>query len=690
MKISLGMNLQSGPWGGGNRFGHALVAALRARGVAVVHDLHDPDIDLIVLADPRIDLQITAYNHFDVLHYLRRVNPRAVVVHRINECDERKGQQGQVNPLLRQATRIADHQVFVSDWLRRLHLAQGMASAQNSVILNGSDAGIFNADGHQPWAGAFPVKLVTHHWGVHPLKGFAIYQQLDRLPHVELTYIGHLPQGVTFSQHVPPLTGAALAAEIKKHDVYVTASQFEPGSNHQNEGALCGLPLLYIDQASMPEYCRGYGVAFTPENVAAKLDELLQRYHEFDLRAYPHTAARATAQYADLFSAMHAERETILARRAWPQVITGDDPAVWLRDVRAPVLGYLRSLAHDLPGRYAPAHEGVTEQGAALSLPYSLWALACYHELDETPPDLAAWLAFIAAFQVQEPPPGWRIGAGAFVDPALLAALRGAVRRLVRWRARLGGPFSAPEIAIQRLTGLAIDTLAAYKIPAPAAYRGFPTTARALNRALRASATDAVRHMAVFVAHEAPRFLPQAGAAALRATSSAWIASAHDPHTGGYARGLSAADPVARMVASAPFVEGLTTLGEPLHSPQRLLDDALTARPADLEALLATVTVLRACAAQTNHRRAEVAAQAAGLIPVLQAHFNPLDGGFMWFAASAARYIEGVRIMRARPASDLGGTWLACRARAHLLALMSDVVEGQTPHNPPGGGLRIY
>ncbi len=35
MKISLGMNLQLGPWGGGNQFGHTLAEYLNRKGVEV-------------------------------------------------------------------------------------------------------------------------------------------------------------------------------------------------------------------------------------------------------------------------------------------------------------------------------------------------------------------------------------------------------------------------------------------------------------------------------------------------------------------------------------------------------------------------------------------------------------------------------------------------------------------------------
>ena len=53
MKVALGQKIQEVPWGGGNRFAAALASALEGRGDKVVCGLDDPDIDLIVLTDPR-------------------------------------------------------------------------------------------------------------------------------------------------------------------------------------------------------------------------------------------------------------------------------------------------------------------------------------------------------------------------------------------------------------------------------------------------------------------------------------------------------------------------------------------------------------------------------------------------------------------------------------------------------------
>lgn len=327
MNISIGMNLQRGPFGGGNQFGNALVKSLEASGHRVTFNLQAYDLDLILLAEPRSNLQISAYSDAHIWQYVKLLNPHGLVIHRINECDERKGTTG-VNKRIIAANRVADHTVFVSDWLRDLYLEQGIGSRAFSVIRNGSDRAIFHADGYREWDGQSPLKIVTHHWGGHWLKGFDVYQQLDEWladttfsDRFSFTYIGNIPDGFTFkhAKHIKPLSGTALADAIREHHVYITGSQNEPGPNHQNEGANCGLPLLYRPSGGLTEYCEGYGIAFSMSTLREALDKMRQEYHQWreHIQHYPYNAENTMRQYQALFADMQKRYENLVATRAW-------------------------------------------------------------------------------------------------------------------------------------------------------------------------------------------------------------------------------------------------------------------------------------------------------------------------------------------------------------------------------------
>jgi hypothetical protein len=326
MKVAIGYRVVEGPWGGGNGFVTALESALRAAHHEVVHELRDTDIDIILLFDPRARLPNIPFAAGTILRYLAFRNPEAIVAHRVNECDERKNTRT-MNLRLRLANYCADHTVFVGSWLQGLPVWRDRRGRDDSVILNGADDSLFHSDGHRNWDQHRVLKLVTHHWGGNWMKGFDVYDRIDSMletaswrDRIAFTYIGNLPKGYRFRnvRYVLPLAGKKLADELRSHHVYVTASINEPGGNHQNEGALCGLPLLYRKSGCLPEYCGGFGIMFEgPEDFETALGKIIESYASLAprMRAYPHTAAKTMAQYLALFEDLTARRADITRNR---------------------------------------------------------------------------------------------------------------------------------------------------------------------------------------------------------------------------------------------------------------------------------------------------------------------------------------------------------------------------------------
>lgn len=323
MKVAIGYHLQDGPWGGGNQFARSLAQALERKGDQVRFDLRDNDIDLIVLTDPRERSPSVSFGAGAILRYLLLRNPRALVVHRINECDERKGTR-HMNRLLRRANYVADHTVFIATWLKDLSVWE--RQTPHSVILNGADTRFFNPAQYRPWDGTEPLRLVTHHWGGNRLKGFDVYEELDRLlidpawaGKIAFTYVGNLPVGVMLpnTRYLSPLDGEALGRELAAHHVYVTGSVNEPAGMHHIEGALCGLPLLYRRSGALPEYCEGFGVGFDSADFIPALHSMLNQYTSYAdrMRGYCHTAEHMCEEYIALFERLMSQQKSILASR---------------------------------------------------------------------------------------------------------------------------------------------------------------------------------------------------------------------------------------------------------------------------------------------------------------------------------------------------------------------------------------
>ena len=331
MKIALGYHIQRGAWGGGNQFAKSVVRVLEGAGHKVVYSLDEEDIDIILLTETRRRSPSAAFTAAKVIRYIIFKNTNALVIQRINECDERKN-SSYMNSLLKRANYIADHTVFVGSWLKDLPLWR---EGSHSVILNGADQSIFKASGRSYWDRTQPMQLVTHHWGAHWMKGFDVYLHIDRLlskkrwrEKIDFTYIGNLPRDITFKnvRHISPKSGAELAMELAKNHAYLTASMNEPGPMHPVEAALCGLPLIYRSSGSLPEYCNGYGIEYNgPDDVEAAIDRMLVEYEIWSdaVKSYPNTADRMGQGYVKMFEELLLNRTKIVSRRhVWREPLT--------------------------------------------------------------------------------------------------------------------------------------------------------------------------------------------------------------------------------------------------------------------------------------------------------------------------------------------------------------------------------
>ena len=325
MKISIGTNIKEGPWGGGNLFAINLRNYLLNKNHDVVTNLFDNDIDLILLTEPRKTSESSAFTHIDVKRYLKYVNNKTIVVHRLNECDERKNTNF-VNDYLIEANKVSDQSIFVSEWLKMLFTNQGIQSEKNTVIYGGANSTIFNQNNFKPWQGEGKIKIVTHHWGANWNKGFDAYNYLDKLMEreewkdkIEFLYIGNMPKDFNFknTKVIEPLSGLDLAHEIKKNHIYITGSINEPSGNHHIEGAQCGLPILYINSGGTPEYCKNFGLEFNLSNFEEKLSNLIENYNEYQnkMNKYPYSSDFMCEEYFNLFVNLIDNKEDILKKR---------------------------------------------------------------------------------------------------------------------------------------------------------------------------------------------------------------------------------------------------------------------------------------------------------------------------------------------------------------------------------------
>tara|TARA_B100000029_G_scaffold508467_1_gene595392 strand:- start:570 stop:1604 length:1035 start_codon:yes stop_codon:yes gene_type:complete len=278
-------------WGGGNAFLKIICKCLKEKGHEIFFNLNRNDLDAIFIIDPRFNNPYITFPLFDAINYCLFKNKKTLIIHRINECNKKRYKSKlDIDRLLFKTNKFSDYSIFVSRWLRSQNIWKNKNNFNSRIILNGSDINIFNNKGKRYWKKNKKFKFVTHHWSSNWNKGFKYYKILDKLiekPYwkskIEFNFIGNIPENLKLKNTnlIKPLNDYKLAKKLKEFDGYITGSLFEPGSNHQNEGALCGLPLFYINHSSMPEYCKNYGVSFNEKNFEKKLKIFIKNYTSY-------------------------------------------------------------------------------------------------------------------------------------------------------------------------------------------------------------------------------------------------------------------------------------------------------------------------------------------------------------------------------------------------------------------------
>lgn len=316
--VAINMKPVTGAWGGSSVFVWQFMAALKRCGFRIRFDLKDK-IDVIVIIDPRHDLQSKAFGMDEILSY-KRQHPNVKIIHRINECDKRKNTTF-MDPLLLEANKIADFTVFISTWLRDYFVDKWFdPNRPNSVIYNGADPAHFHPVGSKPYDPNGTMRVVTHHWSDNPMKGFPVYQSLDtmiasgELKKFELWVIGRWPKEIKWrtAKAIGPKSGKALGDLLRQCHLYITASLWEPCGMHHVEGAQCGLPLLsHVDGGGIVEAAETYGLLFD-DDLKDKLESVRcdYPYYRDKVIAYMPSGDRMASDYIRVVYQLLADRTT--------------------------------------------------------------------------------------------------------------------------------------------------------------------------------------------------------------------------------------------------------------------------------------------------------------------------------------------------------------------------------------------
>ncbi|MGL4651375.1 MAG: glycosyltransferase [Caldilineaceae bacterium] len=275
--ISLFHQFVPPPAGGGHQFLRGLQTEFVRRGWVVENNTLSPTTRALLFNSFNFDPER--------LRRCRRAGVR--MLHRVDgPIDVYRGTDSGADRRIQTLNaEFAQGTIFQSEYSLRKHIELGLDFRDPVVVHNTADPTIFHTDGRVSWSHARKTRLIAVSWSDNANKGASVYAWLDEhldWERYEFTFVGRSPRTFRNITMVPPATSAQLAALLRDHDCYVTASLFDPCSNSLLEALACGLPALYVRSGGHPELVGEAGLGFdAPEEIPALLEQMTAGYSQF-------------------------------------------------------------------------------------------------------------------------------------------------------------------------------------------------------------------------------------------------------------------------------------------------------------------------------------------------------------------------------------------------------------------------
>ncbi len=316
LKVHVAFPFSEGPSGGGNKFLQALREIWRAKGCYA----DDPDDARVVL--------FNSHHNLRAIWRMRLARPDVALVHRVDGpvSSIRGRDNGEDAAIIAANAALADGTIFQSAWSRARNVEKGLAppAGRDLVIMNAPSPHVFNRHGRVEWSASRRTRLIATSWSSNVRKGFDDYQYLDEqldLTRYEMTFVGNSPVQFRNIRMLPPLRSAELAAELRRHDIYVAASRQDPCSNALLEALHCGTPALGFRDGGHPELIGNGGILYSRQaEMIPALAQMSANFAQYEASiALPQLDAIAESYLSfcrDLHSDTQARRRALSPRLA--------------------------------------------------------------------------------------------------------------------------------------------------------------------------------------------------------------------------------------------------------------------------------------------------------------------------------------------------------------------------------------
>ena len=265
------------PFGGGNQFMLALSGELEGRGFRIERNRLSSSTQACLFNSFNFDFRI-----------LRRAGKSgsARMVHRVDgPVDRYRGDRRGVDRAIWEINReVADATIFQSQYSLDAHRELGLEFLAPVVIRNAVDPAVFFPAESALSPGSRKTRLVSSSWSDNPNKGAAVYKWLEEnldWRRYEYTFVGRSPLRFDRIRMHPPVDSRDLAAVLRDHDIFITASLHDPCSNALLEALACGLPAIYARSGGHPELVGDAGYGFeSREEIPGLLERLGDNYEQ--------------------------------------------------------------------------------------------------------------------------------------------------------------------------------------------------------------------------------------------------------------------------------------------------------------------------------------------------------------------------------------------------------------------------
>lgn len=296
MNVKIANNLIDKPTGGGNQFLKSLKEELVKLGMC--SDNQPPDIVLF-----------NSHQNLEQVFNLKRDNPGSKFIHRLD------GPMRLYNKMTDQRDRIAyemnnyfaDAVVFQSEYSREANLELGLdiGNKENVIIHNSPGKDFYPSEKANKGE---KTRIIASSWSDNIRKGFLTYEFMDNnldFNKYEFSFMGRTPIEFKNIKCLGPLETRSVAEELRRSDIFITASENDPCSNSLIEALSCGLPAIYLKSGGHPELVKDAGISFeNKEEIFNKLEYMCDNYLDFRDKIEVESMSLTAKRYVEFFKSI--------------------------------------------------------------------------------------------------------------------------------------------------------------------------------------------------------------------------------------------------------------------------------------------------------------------------------------------------------------------------------------------------